>query len=258
MNIIYFPHKLGQKKNGVQNSYKLFKNIGKIVNCKNEGNNLFYNLTNLYLQNSNSQEKNLNIGGDHSMAISTVADSLNKRKNLKVLWFDAHPDINTYEKSSSKSYHGMPLAYLTNLDYNENFKFIKNHLKFENLLYIGIRDIDTYEKEVIDKYNIKYIKSEELNSNPKETLQKINEFLGNDYYHLSFDVDGLDPSFIPCTGTAVENGLDLEKTKYILDNLNTKKMVNMDITELNFELGNEEEQEKTMKNIRYLFEKFLL
>ena len=43
MNIIYFPHKLGQKKNGVQNSYKLFNNIGKIVNCKNEGNNLLYN-----------------------------------------------------------------------------------------------------------------------------------------------------------------------------------------------------------------------
>ena len=43
----------------------------------------------------------------------------------------------------------------------------------------------------------------------------------------------------------------------ILDNLNTKNMVNMDITELNFELGNEEEQEKTMKNVRYLFGKFL-
>ena len=43
----------------------------------------------------------------------------------------------------------------------------------------------------------------------------------------------------------------------ILDNLNTKNMVNMDITELNFELGNDEEQQKTMKNVRYLFEKFL-
>ena len=44
MNIIYFPHKLGQKKNGVQNSYKLFKNKGKLVDCKNDGEFLFQNL----------------------------------------------------------------------------------------------------------------------------------------------------------------------------------------------------------------------
>jgi arginase len=257
MNIIYFPHKLGQRKNGVQNSYKLFKNTGKIVECKDDIKYLFENLNNLYLENSISQEKNLNIGGDHSMAISTVADSLNKHKNLKVLWIDAHPDINIYEKSSTKNFHGMPLAFLTNLDSNKNFTFIKNHLDFKNLLYIGIRDIDTYEKEVITKYNINYIKCEELNSNPINTLQKINEFLKDDPYHLSFDVDSLDPSFIPCTGTPVEGGLDLEKTKYILDNLKTKNLVNMDLTELNLELGNKEEQEKTMKNVKYLLDKYL-
>ena len=126
MNIIYFPHKLGQKKNGVQNSYKVFQKLGTIVDCKNDGEHLFENLKNLYEANANSNQPNLNIGGDHSMAISTVSNSLNKYDNLKVLWFDAHPDINTYEKSESKSYHGMPLSFLTGLDKNENFPYIKN------------------------------------------------------------------------------------------------------------------------------------
>ena len=256
MNIIFFPHKLGQKKNGVQNSYKLFKNKGKIVDCKNDGEFLFQNLNNLYLANSLSKEKNLNIGGDHSMAIATVADSLNKHKNLKVLWIDAHPDINIYEKSTSKNFHGMPLAFLTNLDSNDNLNFIENYLDFNNLLYVGIRDIDSYEEEVIKKYNIKYIKCEEVNSNPEKTLQEIKDFLKDEPYHLSFDVDSLDPCFIPCTGTPVEGGLDLEKTKYILDNLNTKNLVNMDLTELNLELGNQEEQKKTMENINYLMKKY--
>ena len=46
MNIIYFPHKLGQKKNGVQNSYKVFQKLGTIVDCKNDGEYLFENLKN--------------------------------------------------------------------------------------------------------------------------------------------------------------------------------------------------------------------
>lgn len=257
MNIIYFPHKLGQKKNGVQNSYKVFQKLGTIVDCKNDGEYLFENLKNLYEANSNSNQVNLNIGGDHSMAIASVADSLNKYDNLKVLWFDAHPDINTYEKSESKSYHGMPLSFLTGLDKNENFPYIKKHLDFKNLLYIGIRDIDYYEAEVIKKYNIQYIKPEDFNRNSDAALKKINDFIGNDPYHISFDVDGLDPCYIPCTGTAVKEGLDLYKVKYILDNLNTDNLVNMDLTELNFELGDEQDQFKTLENTKYVLERFL-
>ena len=97
------------------------------------------------------QNKKINIGGDHSMAIATVADSLNRVPpgKLKVIWFDAHPDINTYKSSISKNYHGMPLGYLTGLCKSHYFPFITNYLNFENLLYIGIRDIDEYEKKII-------------------------------------------------------------------------------------------------------------
>ena len=94
------------------------------------------NINKLYNQNALIDGRKINIGGDHSMSIATVADSLNRYKqdNLKVLWFDAHPDINTYKSSKSKNVHGMPLGYLTGLCKSNNFPFIVNHLNFNNLM----------------------------------------------------------------------------------------------------------------------------
>ena len=263
--IIYFPHKLGQIRNGVQNTpfylKKILNNKYIDVSCNNSKinkyNNMISNLNNLYLANSNICGKKINIGGDHSMAIATVADSLNRyNNNLKVLWFDAHPDINTYNASKSKNYHGMPLSYLTGLCTNDDFSFIKNKLNFDNLMYIGIRDIDDFEKKVIKDHNIKYITCNEINNNFKKSLKKINNFVENTPVHLSFDVDCMDPTIIPCTGTTFSEGLNFN-VKNILDNLLfDADIVNIDITELNFELGDENDKKKTMNNLLYLFNKY--
>ena len=262
MNIIYFPHKLGQLKNGLQNS-KLILNsiINKPINvvpCNNstiDKNNFYNNLNNLYKINK-LYKKKINIGGDHSMSIASISESLNRYPNLKVLWFDAHPDINTYEKSKTKNFHGMPLSYLTGLDYDENFKFIKNKLNFDNLLYIGVRDIDDYEAEIIEKNNIKSIKSNELNQNPELCLKTIKNFIKNDPIHLSFDVDCMEPSIIPCTGTPVKDGLKLLETTHILNNIYFDNIVNIDIVELNFEIGDDREKIKSINNFLYLFNNY--
>ena len=201
-------------------------------------------VNNLYQENKKINEPKINIGGDHSMAISTIADSLNKHKNLKVIWIDAHPDINTYENSVSKNVHGMPLSYLTGLDSSEHFSFIKNKLPFDNLMYIGIRDIDEFEKDIIFKNNIKCLTVDDINNNNDQSIEKILNFINDDPVHLSFDVDGIDPSYIPCTGTDVPNGLNIDSTKNILDNINN--IVNIDITELNLELGNDNDKFKLL------------
>lgn len=262
MNIIYFPHKLGQLKNGLQNSLNILKSIINkpinVVKCDNsiKDSNLYKNLDNLYKINK-LHKKKINIGGDHSMAIPTVAESLNKHHNLKVLWFDAHPDINTYQQSKSKNIHGMPLAYLTGIDKDYRFEYIKNNLKFENLLYIGIRDIDKFENDIILKNNIKYITADNFNQKPQKSLKKILDFCKNDPIHLSFDVDCIDPLYMPCTGTPVKNGLNLEATKLILNNICYKNIINIDITELNFKIGTQIQQKTTIKNFLYLFNDYL-
>ena len=262
---IYFPHKLGQLKNGVQQTPIYFKKILKkksaTIKCDNSKKNIknmANNLHKLYNCNAMISERKINIGGDHSMAIATVADSLNRYppNKLKVLWFDAHPDINTYKSSISKNYHGMPLAYLTGLCKSNYFPFIVNKLNFNNLMYIGIRDIDDYEKHIINKYNIKYISCTEINNKTYESLHKIQDFIKNDPFHLSFDVDCMDPSIVPCTGTTSEKGINMN-IKIILDNLFNYNIVNMDITEINLNLGNKRDKKKTMINILNLFDKYL-
>ena len=151
----------------------------------------------------------------------------------------------------------MPLAYLTGLCQNPDFSFIDNKLNFNNLMYVGIRDIDDYEKKIIDEHNIKYISCNEINNNLDQSLDTILNFIDNNPVHLSFDVDSMDPSIIPCTGTRYGKGLNLINTRKILDRLIDTDIVNIDITEINLELGNKKEQEKTISNILYLFDKYL-
>lgn len=262
--IIYFPHKLGQLKNGVQYTpiylKKLISNRYIDVECNNSSTNkefhLKNNLENLYEINNKIKTPKINIGGDHSMSIATVANSLNIYKdNLKVLWFDAHTDINTYESSRTKNYHGMPLSFLSGLGKNE-FQFIENKLNLKNLMYIGIRELDNYEKEIIKKYNIQYISVNQVNNNLYESIQKINNFIGKNPIHISFDVDCMDPKIINCTGTKSKYGLNLN-TKVILDYLEKRNICNMDITELNLELGNNKDKLKTIQNVSKLFENYL-
>ncbi len=264
MKIINFASKLGQKKYGVQNTghylEKLIDNSFFHVKCKNQisKKNFYNNLNKLYFSNNLFQKK-INIGGDHSMSIATVADSLNRveQGRLKVLWFDAHADINTYYSSKSKNFHGMPLSYLTNLDKNKNFSFIINTLDLNNLMYIGIRDLDNYEKKIIKKYNIQYINTNDFNNLPEKSLSKIINFIKDDPFHLSFDVDCLDPSIISSTGTPVNNGLLLDETKYVLDTIKNYNLINMDIAELNLYIGDKNEKRKSLNNFLYLFNNYL-
>jgi arginase len=259
--IILFPHNLGQTKTGTEEApEQLDKFVNhkkhRVTRVKNTG-NLFKNINNLYKANAKLRGKIINIGGDHSMAIATISDTLNKYPDAKVVYFDAHADINTYKRSNSKHYHGMPLSFVTGLDKDAHFSFVKNKLPFKNLLYIGSRCWDLFEVDEVYKKNIKFLTPDEINNNYKESLNKIMEFVGNSPIHVSFDVDSIDPTYIPSTGTPVKNGLKLDNAIKILDNLNSKNIVNMDITELNTSLGSAADGDKSVKNTATLFHKFL-
>ena len=177
--------------------------------------------------------------------------------DIKVLWFDAHPDINSYEKSETKNIHGMVLNYITQIGNNNEYKFDfipKTPLHPSNILYICIRDIDNYEKEIIQKYNIQQITCDDVNDNPSKTIKIINQFIGNSKYHLSLDIDGLDPRHMPSTGTPVNYGMHLSQLLYILKNINHKNRINTDIVELNTCIGSEFEKEKTLDNVKKIIE----
>ena len=148
----------------------------------------------------------------------------------------------------------MPLGFLTGLDNDKRFSFIKNKLKFENIMYVGLRDVDNFEADVIDSCKIKYITCNEVNKNPQSALIKIQNFIKDDTFHLSFDVDCMDPSIIPSTGTPVDNGLEIDQTQYLLNNiLNKKSLLNTDLTELNLDLNKDS---NSLKNTLKLISPF--
>ena len=193
--------------------------------------------------NQNVNGKRVNIGGDHSMSIATLAYSLNQYPDLKVLWFDAHADINTYKSSASKNYHGMPLSFLTGLDSTHEFRFIRNLLPLDRIMYVGVRDLDPFEREIIKKNNIHHITMEEIRDDLKGVGNKISDFSGNykTPIHVSFDVDIMDPDIIYSTGTKVENGVRMHEIDHMFERIKDKNIVNMDITELNLNIQRRDE-----------------
>jgi arginase len=183
---------------------------------------------------------------------------LNRFPNAKVIYFDAHADINTYKSSKSKHFHGMPLSYITGIDTNEHFNFIKNKLPMENLLYIGGRCWDIFERDLIYENNIKHIDPKELNTDFKNAMNKILNFANNSPIHLSFDVDCMDKSLVPSTGTAVKGGIKMNIGKKVIQELkNNTNIVNIDITELNMDIGTTTEAKRSGENTVKLFKPFI-
>jgi arginase len=110
----------------------------------------------------------------------------------------------------------------------------------------------------VHKKHIKFLTPNDINNDFEKSLNKIMTFVGDSPIHVSFDVDSVDPKYIPSTGTPVKNGIDLGKAITILDNLNNNsEIVNMDITELNMDLGSKQDGKKSGINTEKLFHKFL-
>jgi arginase len=255
ITIIKCRNFFGQSKKGVYFAPDLMFKKEQSIESK-IGTDLDSTLNNLYHthNNLNKEQKRITIGGDHSTSIASIAWTLNNYPNAKVLWIDAHADINTRTTSPSNNIHGMPLAYLSGIEYSSNWKFIKNKLNLKNLMYVGIRDLDPFEKDILDNHQIQRVNVSEFNNNK---FNKIINFLGDSTYHLSLDIDSIDPSFIPCTGTPSNNGLNINTFLDFIKVLNFKNMINMDIVEINLYIGTEVDKTTSLNNIKLIEKEFL-
>lgn len=197
----------------------------------------------------------LQIGGDHSMAIGTisgVARAVKERlgADIKVIWVDAHADINTVETTETGNLHGMPVSFLAGLNKEtiDGLDWIDVCLKPENLVYIGLRDVDKDEKEVLKKNKIKCFSMHEVDrygigSVVDMAVEHLSKGDGaQSPIHLSFDIDALDPSVAASTGTPVRGGLTFREGHYICEALfATGRLVGLDMVEVNPALGEHHE-----------------
>ncbi len=182
-------------------------------------------------------------GGDHSVAMGSVsATSHFHRKQgqeIGLLWFDAHGDMNTPESSPSGNIHGMPLAHLLGQG-DQDLVNIMTHgakVKPENVVLMGIRDIDTHEQQIIRDAGIHVFTMRDIDERgmaavSREAIELVTQ--GTAGFHLSFDLDGCDPSVIPGTGTTVQGGVNYREAHLLLELCaESEKMLAMDVVELN-------------------------
>lgn len=183
------------------------------------------------------------IGGDHSMALGTIAgiSSFCKKNNLNlgVIWIDAHADMNTDQTTPSGNIHGMPLAASLGFGNKDlvNFYGFAPKLQPENCALIGIRSIDEAEKAIIKKLNLSVYTMQDIdklgihriiNKVLKQFRQNVN------HIHVSFDVDSVDPVIAPGVGTPVPGGLSFREAHLLMESIaECGCMSSLEIAEVN-------------------------
>jgi arginase len=189
----------------------------------------------------------LSLGGDHSMAAGTVSgvaeffrqQRRQQEQRIGLIWIDAHADINTPETSPSGNVHGMPLAAILGLGPPElsNIYNFSPKVQPDNCVLVGVRDIDVREKENIRRTGIEVYTMRDIDERGMRTV--IEEALrvagrGTAGYHVSLDMDWIDPEDAPGVGTPVRGGASYREAHLAMEIIaDHGRMVSFEIVEVN-------------------------
>jgi arginase len=163
-------------------------------------------------------------GGDHSIAIGTLAGLSKHYHNLGVIWYDAHGDLNTSDTSPSGNIHGMPLAVSLGIGHSRltEIEGYTPKVKPENIVIIGARSLDEGEKELIREKGIKVYTMHEIDRlGMTKVMEEAISYISKntDGVHLSLDLDGLDPHDAPGVGTPVLGGISYRESHLAMEML---------------------------------------
>jgi len=184
------------------------------------------------------------LGGDHSVAAGTVAGvaAFYRKHHQKIglIWIDAHADLNTPETSPSGNVHGMPLAALVGLGPAPlaNILGFSPKVAPENTVIIGVRDIDATEKEnirragITEVYTMRDIDERGMRTVMEEALRAAGR--GTAGYHISLDMDWIDPEDAPGVGTPVRGGATYREAHLAMEIIaDHGRMLSFEIVEVN-------------------------
>jgi arginase len=183
------------------------------------------------------------LGGDHSLAagsVSGVAEFYRRQgQKIGVIWIDAHSDINTPETSPSGNVHGMPLAALLGLgpELLGNIFGYAPKISAENTVLVGVRDIDATERDNIRRAGITVFTMRDIDERGMRAVME--EALriaghGTAGYHVSLDMDWIDPEDAPGVGTSVRGGATYREAHLAMEILaDHNQMLSFEIVEVN-------------------------
>lgn len=168
------------------------------------------------------------VGGDHSTPFGAIQAFLEKHPNMGILHFDAHADMR-------KAYEGFEHSHAS-IMYN-----VISKTNLTKLVQVGIRDFCEEEFNFIKDNKEKVVtffdaRLSEEKMNGKSWSIICDEIINNlpKEVYVSFDIDGLDPSFCPHTGTPVPGGLDFREALYLLKKViqSGRKIIGFDLNEV--------------------------
>jgi len=168
------------------------------------------------------------LGGDHSIAMGTLEGIWRARgRQPGVIWVDAHGDINAPLTSPSGNVHGMPV----------HFALEHLHVSPERLVFIGLRDVDEGEKRTIRALGVKAFTMSDID---RLGMSRVAEEAlaiaadGPQSLHVSFDMDGIDPSEAPGVGTPVRGGISYREAHTLMEAVAASRALgSLEITEIN-------------------------
>ena len=184
------------------------------------------------------------LGGDHSIAVGSVAGVaavLRERGQQPVglIWFDAHADMNTPETSPSGNVHGMPLAALLGYGPPEltHVAGFAPKLDPRFCAHVGARDVDPPERELIKQLGMRFFTMREIDERGMSACMDEALAIARRApagYHVTLDVDALDPGDAPGSGTVVRGGLSYREAHLAMEKIaEAGGMVSLEVVEIN-------------------------
>lgn len=183
------------------------------------------------------------LGGDHSLAIGSIAGIAKfyaeQKKKIGIIWLDAHGDINTPDTSLSGNIHGMPLAHALGQGHKDMLAVFDQNpmVDASRSVLIGLRDLDPAERSAIKEMGVRAFTMRDVDEmGMRNVVQEAIRVATNGTagFHLSFDVDAMDPSVAPGVGTAVRGGITYREGHLAMEILHDSgKMLSMDVAEVN-------------------------
>jgi arginase len=183
------------------------------------------------------------LGGDHSVAVGTVSGVSrhfrDRGESIGLIWLDAHADMNTPETSPSGNIHGMPLACILGMGPAEltDLRGYRPKINPRNMVIVGLRDVDQLEKphvrdSGIRAFTMRDIDERGMRSVMDEALRIVSDNVTG--FHLSLDMDFVDPAHAPGVGTPVRGGATYREAHLAMEMIcDSRRMVSMEIVEVN-------------------------
>lgn len=183
------------------------------------------------------------LGGDHSVAVGTVSGVSHffqqQGKRIGLIWLDAHADMNTPESSPSGNVHGMPLACIAGLGPPELTDLFGYSPKVApaNTVIVGLRDVDALEKPHVRDSHVRAFTMRDIDERGLRQVMRDAIAMASDGtagFHLSLDMDFVDPQDAPGVGTPVRGGATYREAHLAMEMIcDSGNMLSMEVVEVN-------------------------